>query len=55
MFIPIYGLFDRPAYLINEYWDVYLLFVFLPYGIAGILLFFSSKKRRKNGDDEGKL
>ena len=43
MIIPLIGLFDDPWGLIKKHWDVYLLFVVIPYGIAGALLFASRR------------
>jgi Na+/proline symporter len=50
MSIFIYGLFVDPIDSIKQNWEVYLIFVFFPYSVAALLLFFWKRARR--GADE---
>lgn len=52
----IVGLVADPS-LVLAHWEVYLLFIFLPYAVAALLLFASSKSRHRDdkaaSKDEG--
>ena len=50
MIVPIIGLFYGAWELLAAHWDIYLLFVALPYSAAGILFYASRKHGRKAGE-----
>ena len=45
MAIPLLGLVESPWTLLTEYWEFYLIFIIIPYAVAGLLLFLSKKSR----------
>jgi hypothetical protein len=45
MIIPILGLLDDPIGLLRDYWKMYSIFVILPFGISGILLYLANRHK----------
>lgn len=47
MAIPIWGIVNDPINAMRANWEVYLLFLIIPYSVAVALLIYAKKRRRR--------
>jgi len=48
MSIFLLGFFDDPIYAVSRHWDIYAMFVLLPYLTGITLIYFGLKRARRN-------